>query len=208
MLPTVAVHAGELLAAALAAGAICLAGAATGLWWLQRRIRRRLEASRRVIAARAAGSGGVSIGPRWLWSRRLPDRRWIAAARARQELWRAVSAADHAVTAARQAGAPIGELDTLCRRLRHAAADADRALSVARRAPAAACEQGPVPSQVGDLVKTAGLIHDAAVSAVASVYQPAAVSLADDARREAVALSAGIATAARATAGGLPGEPA
>jgi hypothetical protein len=40
------------------------------------------------------------------------------------------------------------------------------------------------------------------------VYQPAAANLADDARREAVALSAGIAVAARAAAGGLPGEPA
>jgi hypothetical protein len=208
MLPTVAVHAGELLAAALAAGAICLAAAATGLWWLKRRIRRRLDAARRVMAARAAGGGPLSIGSRWLWSRRLPDRRWIAAARARQELWRAVSAAGHAVTAARQAGAPIGELDTLCRRLRHAAADADRALAVARRAPAAAGELDPVSSQIGDLVKTAGLIHDAAASAVASVYQPTATSLAGDARREAVALSAGIAIAARAAAGGLPGEPA
>ena len=117
MPPTVAVHAGELLAAALAAGTIGLAGAATGLWWLKRRVRRRLEAARRVMAARAAGGGPVSIGSRWLSSRRLPDRRWIAAARARQELWRAVSAADHAVTAARQAGAPIGELHTLSRRL-------------------------------------------------------------------------------------------
>ena len=208
MPPTVAVHAGELLAAALAAGTIGLAGAATGLWWLKRRVRRRLEAARRVMAARAAGGGPVSIGSRWLSSRRLPDRRWIAAARARQELWRAISAADHAVTAARQAGAPIGELHTLSRRLRRAAANADRALSVARRAPAAAGELGPVTSQVGDLVKTAGLIHDAAASAVASVYQPAATNLADDARREAVALSAGIAVAARAAAGGLPGEPA
>lgn len=206
MLPTVAAHAGELLAAALAAGAICLAGAAVGLWSLKRRVRRGLEASRRVMAARAAGSGGVSIGSRWLWSRRLPDRRWIAAARARHELWRAVSAADHAVTAAQQAGAPIGELDTLCRQLRHAAADADRALSVARRAPVAAGELDPVSSQARDLVKTAGLIHDAAASALASVYQPAAARLADDARREAVALAAGITIAARAAAGGPPGE--
>ena len=108
----------ELLAAALIAGAICLAGAAAGLWWLKRRVRRGLEAAGRAITTRAittrtaggwaAGSGAATAGRRWLWSRQLPDRRWIAARQARQELWRAVSAADHAVKTARQSGAPTG----------------------------------------------------------------------------------------------------
>lgn len=209
MLPRIAV---ELLAAALIAGGICLAGAAAGLWWLKRRVRRGLDAAGRAITARTAGgraAGGVAArtGWRWVWSRPLPDRRWIAARQARQELWRAVSAADHAVKTARQAGAPTGDLDNLCRRLRCSAADADRSLSVARRAPAAG-GLGPVPAQVGELIKTAGLIHDAAASAAASVTQPAARSLADDARQEAVALSHGIASARRAASGGLPGEPA
>ena len=210
MLPRVAV---DLLTAALIAGAICLAGAAAGLWWLKRRVRRGLEAAGRAITARAAGGRAVgsvaaSTGWRWLWSRPLPDHRWIAARQARQELWRAVSAADHAVKTARQAGAPTGDLDALCRRLRRSAADADRSLSVARRAPAAGGGLGPVPAQVGELIRTAGLIHDAAASAAASVTQPAARSLADDARQEAVALSAGIASARRAASGGLPGETA
>lgn len=209
MLSRVAV---ELLAAALIAGTICLAGAAAGLWWLKRRVRRGLEAAGRAITARAitartaggwaAGSGAASAGRRWLWSRQLPDRRWIAARQARHELWRAVSAADHAVKTARQSGAPTGDLDALCRRLHRSAADADRSLSVARRAPAAGSGLGTVPAQVGELIKTAGLIHDAAASAAASVIQPAARSLADDARQEAVALSAGIASARRAASGG------
>jgi hypothetical protein len=213
----------ELLAAALIAGAVCLAGAAAGLWWLKRRVRRGLEAASRAIATRAStarastaraaggwatGGGAASAGRRWLWSRQLPDRRWIEARQARQELWRAVSAANHAVKTARQSGAPTGDLDALCRRLHHSAADADRSLSVASRAPAARGDLGPVPAQVGELIKTAALIHDAAASAAASVMQPAARSLADDARQEAVALSAGIASARRAASGGRPGEPA
>ena len=208
MLPSVAVRAGELLAAVLAAGAMCLAAAATGVWWLKRRVRRCLEVIGRAIEERAAGAaaGAASAGWRWLWSLPLPDRRWIAAGRARRELWRAVRVAGHAVAVAREAGAPTGDLGALCRRLRRAAADADRSLSVPGRAPAASGELGPVSSQVGDLVTAAGLIRDAAASAVASMSRPAARNLADDARREAVALSAGIASVSRAAAAACPGS--
>jgi len=184
MLSSAALRAGGLLAAALLAGVVLLAVMAAGGLWLWRRIRRRSQVLGLALAGRAHGA---------------------AAGRARRRLWRAVSTAGHAV--ARQAGAPAGDLDALCRRLRHVAAHADRSLSVPGRAPAAGGELGPVSSQVGDLVTAAGLIQDAAASAVASMSRPAARSPADDARREAVALSAGIASASRAAAGGLPGEP-
>ena len=210
MLPAIAVRGGELLAAVVVAGVICAAALAVGVWWLKRRIRRRLERISRAAADRAvsaaAGAGGA--GWRWLWSRPLPDRRWIAAARARRRLWRAVGAAEHAVARARAAGAPTGDLDGLCRRLRHAAADADRSLAIAGRATAPAGQRVPAPADVTDLLIAAGLIQDAVGSAMASVSQPAARGLADDVRREAEALSAGIASASRAAASGLPGEPA
>jgi hypothetical protein len=204
MLSTVAVRAGELLAA----GVVALAVAAAAGWWLKRRIRQRLESIGLAVAGRAAGisAGAARAGWRWLWSRPLPDRRWLTAAAARRRLWRAVSAAGHAVTAAREAGAPTGDLDSLCRRLRQAAADADRSLVLAGRATAASRRAEPVSAQVSDLVRAAGLIQDAAASAVASLSRPAARSLADDARREAEALAAGIATASRAVAGAA-GEP-
>ena len=203
MLPDVAVRAGELLAA----GAVLVAVTAAAAWWLQRRIRRRLERIGLAAAGRAGGisAGAARAGWRWLWSRPLPDRRWIAASRARRSLWRAVSAADHAVAAARKAGAPTGDLPALCRRLRQAAADADRSLAIAARAAPAGQPREPAPAEVTDLVRAAGLIQDAAASAVASLSRPAARSLADDARREADALSAGIASASRAAVGGLPG---
>jgi hypothetical protein len=205
MLPNVAVRAGELLAA----GVVVLAVTVATAWWVKRRVRRRLE---RIGLAMAGRAGGVAAdtaraGWRWLWSRPLPDRRWVAAGQARRRLWRAVGAANHAVAVAHEAGAATGDLETLCRRLRLAAADADRSLVMAGRATAASRPAEPASAQVGDLVRAAGLIQDAAACAMASLSGPAAVSLADDARREAEALSAGLAAASRAAAGGPPGEP-
>jgi hypothetical protein len=120
MLPNVVVRAGELLAA----GVVVLAVAAVARWSLKRWMRRRLERAGRAAAARATAisAGAARAGWQWLWSRPLPDRRWIAASRARRRLWRAVSAADRAVAVARKAGAPTGDLAALCRRLRQAAA--------------------------------------------------------------------------------------
>ena len=126
MLSSVAVRAGELLATMLAAGIVVLAAAVTGVWCLRRRVRRRLGTINHAGAAHA--------GWRWLLSQPVPDRRWLAVTRQRRTLWRAVSAAEHAIATAQQAGAPTGDLDTLCRRLRRAAQDADRFLSVAHAA--------------------------------------------------------------------------
>jgi hypothetical protein len=129
MLSSVALHAGELLAAVLLAGTVCVAVMAAGAAWLRRRVRRRLAGLRPVLASRAAAMAGSSIGStgsRWLWSLPVPDRGWREGSRARRELWRAVGAAEHAVSVARRGGAPTGDLDALCRRLRQAAGSADR----------------------------------------------------------------------------------
>src|SRR5713101_8026365 len=112
MLPAIAVKGGELLAAVVVAGVICAAALAVGMRWLKRRARRRLERIGRAVAGRAAGAAAAagSAGWRWLWSRPLPDHRWIAAVTARRRLWRAVGAAEHAAAQARKAGAPTGDL--------------------------------------------------------------------------------------------------
>jgi hypothetical protein len=157
MLASVAVRAAELLAVVLAAGAV---GLAAGLWWLRRRARR-LKRFGREMAARAglAAAAAGAAGRRRAWSLPLPDRRWLAAARERRQLWRAVSDAEHAVTTARRAGAPTGDLDGLCRRLREAAGHADRCLSVTRRQTEPGAGHGAdVTAQVSDLVAAAGLI--------------------------------------------------
>ena len=198
---SVLIHAGEVIALLLAAGAVTLVA---GLWWLSRRVRRlrlALAARVRVTPATAAGSQyqrvtaarvraaavtAASAGRQRAWAMPLPDRRWLAAARERRKLWRAVSAAENAVAVARQSGAPHGDLDALCRRLRQAAADADRGLSLT---PARS-------SGVNEVVAAAGVIADTAASAAAAVTRPAHRRLADDVRREAEALAAGIAAVA------------
>jgi hypothetical protein len=204
-------HAGELLAAGLLAGVVLVALMAAGAAWLRRRARRRLQALRLVLASRARGAAAVANGAgwRWLWSLPLPDRRWREGGRARRELWRAVGAAEHAVAAARRGGAPTGDLDALCRRLRQAAGSADRRLAIGQRPAVAGAGLESAGCEVGDLLSAAGQIQTAASAALASVAGPAARQLADDVRVEVVALTAGLASAAGADGPrNLPGQPA
>src|SRR6266516_3659255 len=198
MLSSVALHAGELLAAGLLAGVVFVALLAAGGLWLRRRVRRRLEGLGLVLAGRARGAAAVAggAGSRWLWSLPVPDRRWREGGRGRRELWRAVGAAEHAVAAARRGGAPTGDLDGLCRRLRRAAGSADRSLAIGQRPAVAGAGLEPAGCEVTDLVSAAGQIQAAASAALASVSRPAARELADDVRGEVAALAAGLASAA------------
>lgn len=183
MLASAVIRAAELLAVLLAAGMVTLAA---GLWWLRRRVRR-LKLLGWAAAARpgAAAAGAMAAGRYRAWSLPLPDRRRLAAAWERRRLWLAVAAAERAVTAARRAGAPTGDLDSLCARLRQAAGDAGRRMPLSREAAA----------EIRDLAEAAAQIQAAAASAAAAMARPAARQLAEDARREAQALAAGIAAA-------------
>ena len=198
MLSSIALHAGELLAAGLLAGVVFVALVAAGGLWLRHRVRRRLQVLGPVLAGRARGAAAVAggAGSRWLWSLPMPDRRWREGGRARWELWRAVGAAEHAVAAARRGGAPTGDLDALCRRLRQAAGSADRRLAMRQRPAVAGARPGPAVSEVSGLLSAAGQIQAAASAALASVSRPAARQLADDVRIEVTALAAGLASAA------------
>ena len=204
MVSSVALHAGELLAAALLAGTVLVAVVAAGAVWLRRRVRRRLDGLGQVLAARAraaaamAGSSFDGAGSRWLWSLPVPDRRWREGGRARRELWRAVGAAEHAVAAARRGGAPTGDLPALCRRLRQAAESADRRLAIGQRPAVPGAGPEPGVSEVSGLVSAAGQIRAAASAALASVSQPAARQLVGDVRIEVEALATGLARAATA----------
>ena len=199
MQSSVALHAGELLAAGLLAGAVFAALVAVGGLWLRRRVRRRLQALGPVLAGRARGAAaavGGGAGSRWLWSLPVPDRRWREGGRGRRELWRAVGAAEHAVAAARRGGSPTGDLDGLCRRLRRAAGSAGRFLAIGQRPVVAGAGLVPAACEVSDLMLAAGQIQAAASAALASVSRPAARELAEDVHVEVAALAAGLASAA------------
>jgi Flp pilus assembly protein TadB len=75
MLSAIAARAGELLAAALIAAGVCVAAAATGVWWLKRRLRRRLDKTARALAARVAVTAAGAVRAGWS-SRTLPA--WVA----------------------------------------------------------------------------------------------------------------------------------
>ena len=212
MLSTLAVRAGELLAVLAITGVVLLTGAAAAGLWLKRKLRPRLHsASWAALAGRGHQATSTHLHPRarWWWSRPSPNRHWVVATLARRRLWRAVTAAEHAVAQARKTGAPTGDLNSLCHRLRQAATDTDRSLAIASRAMPPGTPPAHVSSQAADLVAAARQIHDAAASSAASVSEPKVVSLADDVRQEVVALSAGLASAARSSRPpGLPRESA
>jgi len=211
MASSIALLAAVLVGAALVAGIGLVAVMASGVWWLRRRVRRRLGVLGLVLASRPRGAnpsaGGA--GSRLPWSLPLPDGRWWSGVRARRELWRAVGAAEHAVAAARRSGAPIGDLDGLCRRLRRAAGNADRSLAIWQGSAVAGVGLEDAAGEVRDVVSAARQIQAVASAALASVSRPVARELADDVRAEVVALTAGIASAAGAAGHSrVPGTPA
>src|SRR5690348_12908442 len=64
------------------------------------------------------------------------DASWWANHRDRRRLWRAIAGAERAVAVARSAGAPTGDLPSVVRQLRSAAAVVDAGLVLPRRNPA------------------------------------------------------------------------
>jgi hypothetical protein len=212
MLSEVAVRAGELLAALAITGAVLLAVAVAGGLWLKRRLRLRMQGAgwaALAVRARRVTAGHVRTRSPWWWSRPVPNRHWVAAVRTRRRLRRAVAAAEHAVAQARKSGAPTGDLNSLCRRLRQAATDADQSLAMAGRATPPGARADHASAQAAELVAAAGLIHDAAASSAASMAEPTVAGLTQDVRQEVTALSAGLASVAHSPGSrGLPGQPA
>ena len=124
---------------------------------------------------------------------------WPQPADQRRALRQAVRTAESAVLAAQHSGAQTWPLEALCQRLRLAARDADRSLAGARLSA-----HGQRPDQhsaaVDDLVTAAAMIQDAADSVAAMRSRPDRRP-AGDLHRQAEAIAARIASAARATAG-------
>jgi hypothetical protein len=113
-----------------------------------------------------------------------------AAHRPRREMWRAVGQAEEAVAEADRAGAPVGELPDLCRRLHAAAQDVDRLLVIGADLPPGA--SGGLRRQVAEVLAAAGNIRLAAVTAASDASGPRVSELAGDARREVECIAAGL----------------
>ena len=100
-----------------------------------------------------------------------------------RKMWRTVAGAEDAVRRCAKAGAPVGDLPGLCRRLRSVAGDVERTLRL-----------GAVGSrrQAAEVMVAAGDVRGAAAAAMADLSGPRARALAADAEREVRSISAGL----------------
>ncbi len=121
----------------------------------------------------------------------------------RRRLWRAVRAAEDAVGHATAVGAPVGDLPSLSRRLRTAAAGVDRALCAAGASGGAL---RPLPADVArelaDVIEAAHGIHANAVAAITETTRPSTHALVADVLNETQALEAAFTTSRRTTGTG------
>ena len=183
----------------LVLGVVVLAGlfcavALTGCYFLWRNVRRRMRAFR---------SHGAVIGAAALWESAASNR-WNRTAvpataaevagwsstRVRKELWRSVDRAATAVRTADSVGAPTAELPSLCRRLQAAATDIDKVLRVDPAAPVPAA----LHAQVGEVMRAADDVQQAAVASAGEAGSQRIRELTEDAGNEVALLDAGLAT--------------
>ena len=186
-----------LLAAGIIAVAIGAAVAACGLW-LRREWRRRRAAAFAQLHGLALGT--AVAGMRWLWTRPRPDGRWRSLQRARRDLLRASVAAEHAVREAKEASAPLGDLEALCRRLRHTAIDVDRSLRIAQRADVRSDTEG-LMEQARELASCGARIQQAAALSLARTHSVTSRDLVAHVRLEERAIAESLGADARPLAG-------
>lgn len=180
-----------------------LVAAAVVVTWV--RLRRRWRALRSSTALRtgvallgvlrARGTSRWRVGS-WAGGAQEP-------AVLRLALWQSVDAATRAVQAAERAGGTVGELPSLCRRLRAASEDLDRLLVLAGGAPLGAPAEG-LGRQVADARDAAASIRRAALVSAGDAAAARMGPLADDARREVECVTTGVAQAADALGRGWP----
>ena len=183
-----------VLAGLVFAGAVVAAATVAGLVaWRALRRRWRRVASHAAVRTAAAIWATTGAGQRWVPNAGADITRW-SPQRARREMRRAVGDAEAAVRSAAEAGAPVGELPDLCRRLEAGAGDVDRLLNMGA-AVGLGTEAGGVHRQVAEVLAASSSIRLAAVTAASDATAPRIGSLASDADREVECLTAGLASA-------------
>lgn len=192
------VHPDELAAIA---GAVVLASGVTATWWV-RRLARRLRAQlRSQLPTRlpAAWSGRARLT--YLQARQFgslgPTRELLAM---RVGLGRAVAAAIGTVAEARAAGAPVGELPELARRVEALAGRADRELALLQAEPVGITRTAEftervaaADTQIRHLLQLAAQLGGAARDALHGITAPELAELTADVERERSAIADGLA---------------
>lgn len=190
----------DLLLAAMAvvAVAVGLATAGAVVTWV--RLRRRWRALRSSPAVRTGVAVlGVLRSPRGL---RWRDGRLVGwgddPALLRLQMWQSVDAAARAVQAAERSGGSVGDLPSLCRRLRAASDHLDRLLVLAGGAIPVSGAGSALGPQVAEVRDAATSIRRAALVSAGDAAAVRMGTLADDARREVECVAAGVARAGEA----------
>jgi hypothetical protein len=174
------VGAGELLAVVVVALLVAGSAAVVGALWLRRRWARLW-----TLAARHAGRlarEASTAGWRRLWSVQLPDHQWRVLHRDRRQLWRAVADTECAVQGANAAGAPLGDLASLARRLREAATKLDCTLRIAQRSTGSSPDVSSLSEEAQVLLAAAGHIRHSAAVTLTATSEPVGGQLLEDAR--------------------------
>lgn len=197
----------------LAASAVVVAGVglmtAVGVvTWI--RLRRRWRALRSSTTLR---TGVALLGVlRSTGSARWRTGRWAAGAAGaadapavlRLHLWQSVDAATRAVEAAERSGGSVGDLPSLCRRLRAATEDLDRLLVLAGGPDPVTGPGDGLGRQVADVREAASSIRRAALVSAGDAAAARMGRLTDDARREVECVAAGVARAGDALGSSRP----
>ena len=169
--------------AAIASGAVVV-----GALWLRRRWKRKRVAL--ALKFNGLALAAAASGVRWLWTRPMPDHRWRTLQRARRELLRASTGAEHAVREARAAEAPLGDLEGLTRRMRRAAIDVDRSLRIAQQSDAGE-PMDELLRHASEVTRAAGGIQRAAAESLAEMHRVTTDELASHVRLEEQAMLRG-----------------
>jgi len=167
------------------------------------RLRRRWRSLRESMRARLHGSGlladpatpdarAVSAVAMASGSR-FASPHWWATQQARRRMWRAVTAAGHAVKVARAAGAPVGDLPTVVRQLEGAARSAD---ALARADADLPGSGRPGVLETRRVEEAALQVQQVALQSLQSITAVDVEPLLPIVRLEAAALAAGVRAAA------------
>jgi hypothetical protein len=160
---------------------------AVGVWMTARAARRRWRRWRsamtlaRQVRQAPAALAAVAALP-------VTDVDWWLGQRDRHRMWRAVSSAERAVAAAKQADAPLGDLVVLTRQLRSTARSTDALVRAGGR---------DSRRQVDDVVAAAHDIRAVTAESLLLVARPETSWLADAVRTEVAALRHGLAAIQR-----------
>lgn len=136
------------------------------------------ETAKQAVTAYAVTTASSLSSPQW-WTVQL----------ARRRMWKAVSAATHAVSVARRSGAPVGDLPTLANQLSSAARSVDALARAAGRTPAGHASS---TVELGRIEQAALQLHRAALDSLTTVAAAEVGPLESAVQLEAVALAAGV----------------